>query len=192
MKPWLLRGLGLTLVHVLVRVLLGVALVQWPLQGSMLRMVALAVVVLAAIVWAGLDGIRDQRAHPQSEDGADLTMLWLKAAAVTGLAAGLLTWLIDTVSPIQVGVKSLFFELTSRAAFTVLLVFVPATAAVMLGRLLVRRDQRKSAGTATGTATGKPDDGPAPVTASAAPDQGWRDDDAPTEVFERIDPDRRP
>lgn len=188
MKPWLLRGLGLTLVHVLVRVLLGVALVQWPLQGSMLRMVALAVVVLATIVWAGLDGIRDQRAHPQSDDGADLTMLWLKAAAVTGLAAGLLTWLIDTVGPIQTGVKSLFFELTSGAAFTVLLVFVPATAAVMLGRLLVRRDQRKSAG----TATGRPDDGPAPVTASTAPDQGWRDDDAPTEVFERIDPDRRP
>ncbi|MFF0279082.1 B-4DMT family transporter [Rhodococcus aetherivorans] len=186
MKPWLLRGLGLTLVHVLVRVLLGAALVQWPLQGSVLRMVALAVVVLAAIVWAGLDGIRDQRAHPQSEDGADLTMLWLKAAAVTGLVAGLLTWLIDTVSPIQVGVKSLFFELTSGAAFTVLLVYVPATAAVMLGRFLVRREQRKSAPAA------KPDAGSAPVGAAAAPDPGWRDDDAPTEVFERIDPDRRP
>ncbi len=48
MKPWLTRGLGLTLVHVLVRVLLGAALVQWPLQGSVLRWGGLLVVVFVA------------------------------------------------------------------------------------------------------------------------------------------------
>ncbi len=42
MKPWLLRGLGLALVHVVVRVLLGAALIQWPLQGSVLRWLGFA------------------------------------------------------------------------------------------------------------------------------------------------------
>ncbi|NLV79611.1 MAG: hypothetical protein GXY65_09785, partial [Rhodococcus sp.] len=48
MKPWLLRGLGLALVHTVVRVLLGAALVQWPLQGSLMRWTGFVIVVLAA------------------------------------------------------------------------------------------------------------------------------------------------
>src|SRR5690606_4336363 len=92
MKPWLVRGLGLALIHVVVRVLLGAALIQWPLQGSVLRWFAFVVVVLAALIWAGIDGIRDRRAHPDPEQQDDLTMRWLTAGAVTGLLGGVLTW----------------------------------------------------------------------------------------------------
>lgn len=142
MKPWLLRGLGLALVHVVVRVLLGAALIQWPLQGSLFRWTGVIVVVLAAVIWAGIDGIRDRRAYPDGDSDVDLTMRWLAAGAVTGLVGGFVTWLVDMVTPIPVGVKSLFFELTSGAAFTVLLVFLPAMAAVMAGRFLTRHDKR--------------------------------------------------
>lgn len=182
MKPWLLRGLGLALVHVVVRVLLGAALIQWPLQGSVMRWAGLVVVVAAALVWAGLDGIRDRRAHPDPDDGADLTMRWLAAGAVTGVVGGAVTWLVDTVTPIPVGVKSLFFELTSGAAFTVLLVFLPAMAAVTVGRYLVGRDRRGDDGDAP-----EPQRAPAMAASGAvAADPAWRADDAPTEVFPAV------
>ncbi|WP_435277599.1 B-4DMT family transporter [Rhodococcus yananensis] len=179
MKPWLLRGLGLALVHTVVRVLLGAALVQWPLQGSLMRWTGFVIVVLAAFVWAGIDGIRDRRANPDPDDGTDLTMRWLAAGAVTGLIGGAATWLIDIVTSIPVGVKSLFFELTSGAAFTVLLVFLPATAAVALGRFFVGREQR-------GTKEVAPEPEPALMGAGGAADPTWRDDDAPTEIFPAV------
>lgn len=196
MKPWLLRGLGLALVHVVVRVLLGAALIQWPLQGSVLRWLGFAVVVVAAFAWAGLDGIRDHRAHPDADEGDDLTMRWLAAGAVTGLVGGVLTWLVDTVTPIPVGVTSLFFEITSGAAFTVLLVFLPAMAAVTLGRFFARRNERRAARdddwsvhrehhapAGVGAAAGS-----APANSAQQADPAWRSDDSPTEVFPRIDP----
>ncbi|MEU5840592.1 B-4DMT family transporter [Rhodococcus sp. NPDC047139] len=194
MKPWLLRGLGLALVHVVVRVLLGAALIQWPLQGSVLRWLGFAVVVIAAFVWAGLDGIRDHRAHPDSDEGEDLTMRWLAAGAVTGIVGGVLTWLVDAVTPVPVGVTSLFFEVTSGAAFTVLLVFLPAMAAVTLGRFFARRNERKAARD-DDWSTPREDHAPVSVGAhstdsagSRQTDPAWRNDDSPTEVFPRVDP----
>lgn len=192
MKPWLLRGLGLALVHVVVRVLLGAALVQWPLQGSVLRWLGFAVVVIAAFVWAGLDGIRDHRAHPDPDEGADLTMRWLAAGAVTGIVGGVLTWFVDTIAPVPVGVTSLFFEVTSGAAFTVLLVFLPAMAAVTLGRFFARRSERKATKNDDWSVHREhraPAHAGATSTAGArSADPAWRNDDAPTEIFPRIEP----
>ncbi|WP_169922308.1 B-4DMT family transporter [Rhodococcus maanshanensis] len=139
MNSWLLRGLGMASVHVVTRVVLGLAVTQWPLHGSSLRWVSLAFVVLVALLWGGLDGIRDARTAVDEESGADLTMMWLKAAALAGVLAGAVTWLIGTISGIAVGDNTLFFELTSGAAFTILLVFLPAMLAVAVGRFLVRR-----------------------------------------------------
>ncbi|MFD6676836.1 B-4DMT family transporter [Rhodococcus zopfii] len=182
MKPWLTRGLGLTLTHVLVRVLLGAALVQWPLQGTVLRWGGLLAVVFVALLWGGIDGIHDRRANPDPDRGADLTMLWLKAGAVAGLLGGFLTWLVDAITPIPVGVKSLFFEITSGAAFTVLLVFLPAMLAVTVGRFLVRREQAKP--------VEQPAPAPVPVGAAAGANTAWSSDDSPTEVFPAVDPQR--
>ncbi|UYP20737.1 B-4DMT family transporter [Rhodococcus sp. Z13] len=183
MKPWLLRGLGLALVHVVVRVLLGAALVQWPLQGSVLRWLGLIVVVVAAFLWAGLDGIRDRRAHPDPEEGADLTLRWLAAGAVTGIVGGVLTWLVDTVTAIPVGVTSLFFEVTSGAAFTVLLVFLPATAAVTLGRFFARRQERRAERNDDWSEHSEHH-----VSTPATADPAWRDADAPTTTFPTVNP----
>ncbi|WP_407443926.1 B-4DMT family transporter [Rhodococcus sp. (in: high G+C Gram-positive bacteria)] len=185
MKPWLVRGLGLSLVHVVVRALLGAALMQWPLQGSILRWLGLAVVILAAVVWAGIDGIRDRRAYPDPDDGEDLTMRWLAAGAVTGIVAGFLTWLVDTLTDIPIGVKSILFELTSGAAFTVLLVFLPAMAAVTAGRFFAGRGEKTDESDRPASRQQRE---PATVASAPAADPAWRTDDAPTEVFPAVDP----
>ena len=141
-------------VHVVTRVVLGLAVTQWPLHGSSLRWVSLAFVVLVALLWGGLDGIRDARTAVDEESGADLTMMWLKAAAVAGVLAGAVSWLIGATTGIALGDNTLFFELTSGAAFTILLVFLPAILAVTVGRFLVRREARKSGATAAPVAAG--------------------------------------
>lgn len=196
----------MTFVHVVTRVVLGIAVTAWPLQGSILRWFALAVVILAALIWAGLDGIRDGRAHPSEREETDLTMTWLKAGAVAGVLSGAICWLIGAVSDLALGENSLFFEITSGAAFTLLLVFVPAMAAVALGRFLAHREEAKAE--TTGAVA------PVPVGAAVAAggtDDQWSHedgtgehhaadsryaddssaDDAPTEVFRAVRPEDR-
>lgn len=142
MNAWLVRGLGMALVHFVARTLLALAIAAWPTQGSILRIVTMVGVILAAVVWGGIDGINDRRANPDPDKSADLTMLWLKASVVAGLLSGVVTWIVSAVSPIAITSNSFFFEITSGAAFTILLVFVPAILAVGLGRLLAGRDAK--------------------------------------------------
>ncbi|RVW04050.1 B-4DMT family transporter [Rhodococcus xishaensis] len=203
MNGWVVRGLGLALVHVVVRTFLGAAVTQWPQQGSIMRWFALILVILAAIAWAGLDGIRDRRAYPDPDDGADLTMMWLKAAFVTGVVAGALSWFVELVLDIPVTNGGLFFELTSAAAFTVLVVFVPATIAITLGRLFVARETSKSgvpgedfedaaaesyAGSEWSYEHGSQSGYDSDTGAQEASDA----DNTDTEVFPAVDKDRRP
>ncbi|MGF7120898.1 B-4DMT family transporter [Rhodococcus sp. AG1013] len=144
MNGWVVRGLGLALVHVVVRTFLGAAVTQWPQQGSILRWFSLILVILAAFLWGALDGIRDRRANPDPDESADLTMMWLKAAAVAGILAGAAAWILGLIFDIAITNGSLFFEVTSGAAFTILLIFIPATIGVALGRFLVGRDSAKA------------------------------------------------
>ncbi|MGA9873830.1 MAG: B-4DMT family transporter [Rhodococcus sp. (in: high G+C Gram-positive bacteria)] len=206
MTGWVVRGIGMCLINVGVRIVLGVAVTQWPLHGSQLRWLGIAVVLLAVFVWAGIDGIRDRRANPDPEYGADLTMIWLKAAVLGGLAAGLVTWLIQLVVDFSLGQNTLVFELTSGAAFTILVIFVPATLAVFLGRLLAGREANKKLAASDSERDSKRRDrhkvGAGAVSGSSAQQASgsavqndrtqdnqtrWADDNADTEVFQAID-----
>jgi hypothetical protein len=196
------------LINVGVRILLGVAVTQWPLHGSQLRWIGMAAVLIAVIVWAGLDGIRDRRANPDPEYGKDLTMVWLKAAVLGGLGAGLVTWLIQLIVDFSLGQNSLFFELTSGAAFTILVIFIPATIAVFLGRLMAGREAKKKlaandaerdrdrhdrhlvgAGSATSGTNAAQSDGTDAPSDSRDRNQ-WSGDNADTEVFQAVDADK--
>ncbi|MDH6678952.1 hypothetical protein M2284_003165 [Rhodococcus sp. LBL1] len=203
MNGWVVRGLGLALVHVVVRSFLGAAVTQWPQQGSIMRWFSLLLVILAAFLWGALDGIRDRRAHPDPDDGADLTIMWLKAAFVAGILAGAASWLVGILFDIAITNGGLFFEVTSGAAFTVLLVFVPAMIAVALGRFLVGRGAARSAD----DRVAYPHDADIDVEEQAAEsyagsewsyEHGHGDDntdtdtDTDTEVFAPIDPDAKP
>ncbi|MBY6409949.1 B-4DMT family transporter [Rhodococcus sp. BP-252] len=203
MTGWVVRGIGMGLINVGVRILLGAAVAQWPTHGSQLRWVGMAAVLLAVVVWAGIDGIRDRHANPDPEYGKDLTMVWLKAAVVGGLLAGLLAWLVGFLVEFSVGQNSLFFELTSGAAFTILVIFIPATIAVFLGRLLASRDAKKKLAatdaereqhrrehhTVGANASGQSATGQAAPSQSTADQARWADDSADTEVFPAVGPD---
>lgn len=104
-----------------------------------MRMIALVVVVLAALLWGWFDAVRDRKKNPDPEHGGDLTMRWLKASVLGGILAGLGSWLVDLVPSLEVTQNPLFFELTSGAAFTVLLIFVPTMLAVAVTRILLNR-----------------------------------------------------
>ncbi|CAB4882429.1 unannotated protein [freshwater metagenome] len=147
MTGWAVRGIGMALINVVARVLLGAAVSMWPLSGSALRWVAYALVVLVIAVWAGIDGIRDRRRNPDPDKGEDLTMVWLKAAVVGGLLAGLISWIIDFFVDFSLGQNGLIFELTSGAAFTILTVFVVASIAMFVGRQIVNREAKKKLAT---------------------------------------------
>ncbi len=144
MNAWVLRGVGLAAVHVVVRALLGFAIAQWPVQGSPLRWVSVVIVVLAAGAWGYVDGTNDRRQNSDPDHGEDLTMLWLKAALLGGVTAGAAAWIVDWIPKFDLGDNSLIFELTSGAAWTVLLIFVPALVGGALGRFLVTRKANKA------------------------------------------------
>lgn len=144
MNAWVLRGVGLAAVHVVVRALLGFAIAQWPVQGSPMRWFSVVIVVLAAAAWGYVDGTNDRRASADPDHGEDLTMLWLKAALLGGVAAGAAAWIVDWIPKFDLGDNSLIFELTSGAAWTVLLIFIPALVGASVGRLLVTRQANKA------------------------------------------------
>ncbi|MCP3801240.1 hypothetical protein NLX83_18425 [Allokutzneria sp. A3M-2-11 16] len=120
MRTWMTRGLALGALHAVAHVAVAAVRVHSPETLTLPRTVALAVLVLTAAAWAFLDRSRTD---------------WLPAAVVAGLVAGLLgvagqALLVDATSFSTLGVA-----LTGGAAFTALLVLVPAT----IGRLLGRR-----------------------------------------------------
>src|SRR3546814_17343615 len=133
MNAWLVRGLGMALIHVVFRAWLGAAIAQWPLQGSTLRWLSLLIVIVFAAIWGGIDGIRDRRNFPEPEDGADLTMLWLKAALVGGFVAGAASWELSLVTSLELTQPGMFLEVISVAAFTILFLLFPAKHARTVG-----------------------------------------------------------
>jgi hypothetical protein len=141
MNSWLLRGLGLALVHVVIRVVLGFAIAQWPLHGSIARFALFAVVVVVAGVWGYADAKADRRDFPSGRGGADLTIGWLCASALGAVAAGIVCWVIGHFPKIDTGGEGLIFELTSGAAWTLLLIFIPAMIGIGISHFLARRHE---------------------------------------------------
>jgi uncharacterized membrane protein len=144
MIAWLLRGLVMSAVHIGARVLLGLAIVQWPLESTYWKTIAVAAVVLVALIWGGIDGLIDGRAHPDSDDYDDLTMRWLKAGLLAGLISAIVGWVLGTWVMSGIGQNSLAIEIFAGGSFTTLLIFVPALVGAAVGRFLTRRQHRKN------------------------------------------------
>lgn len=144
MNKWLLRGIVMSIVHIVARILLGMAVIAWPVQSQVYRILAIAVVVLIALVWGGYDGIRDARAHPDPDDYEDLTMAWLKAGLFAGFVSCLVCWFLGTFLLDGIGQSSFWIDITAGTSFVTLLVFVSAFCGVSLGRYLVRRENRRN------------------------------------------------
>ncbi|MFE7800266.1 B-4DMT family transporter [Nocardia sp. NPDC057440] len=146
MIAWVVRATLLGALVVVLRTVLGFAMVYWPTQGGWMRMLALVGLLGVVVFWGVLDGRKDRVAHPDPERGSDLTILWLKAAVAGGLGSGLVAWILDWLPRFDLGDNGLLFELTASASFIILLIFVPALLGVAIGRALAgRRNDHQSA-----------------------------------------------
>lgn len=132
----------MTAVHVIARVLLGIAVVQAPLHSTTWKTIAIGAVVLLALIWGGIDGMADARANEDPDDYADLTVRWLQAGLLAGVLAGLIGWILGKFVFAGIGQANLFTELIAGGSFTALLIFFPAFLGAAVGRWLVRRQNR--------------------------------------------------
>lgn len=138
MTTWLPRGLVLAIGMVLVRLVQGSLINEYPTNAGTISFALCALFGLAALIWGLIDGMADARANPDPDRRRDLAMRWLLAGLVAGVLSGLVTWIISHFYS-AVYVDGLGPELVVFPAFTALLIFLPAMFAVALGRWLVDR-----------------------------------------------------
>lgn len=125
-----MRAAFLVLLHALVRTGLELVLRTAPGHDGVLRYASVVVLVLVALLWAGLDVVREDREDVQRDD---LAARWLKAALLAGPLAGLLGWAVEGLFVDASGSGELLVELTGGAAFTALLVLLPAALELFVG-----------------------------------------------------------
>ncbi len=138
MTTWLFRGLVFAAGMVFVRLAQGVLINASPTNAGTISLLLVLLFGLAASIWGLLDGLSDARANADPDRRRDLAMRWLMAGLVAGGLSGLVTWLISIFDG-AIYADGLIPEVTVFAAFTALVVFVPAIFAVSIGRWTVDR-----------------------------------------------------
>jgi uncharacterized membrane protein YfcA len=138
MAKWLLRGLVFAALMVVVRLFQGALINQFETMALLISLVLLAVFAVVVFTWGLIDGRSDARANPDPDRRGDLAMTWLLAGLLAGILSGAISWFISMIYP-ALYAGGLVNELTTFAAFTALLVFLPAILAVAVGRWLVDR-----------------------------------------------------
>jgi hypothetical protein len=138
MTRWLVRGLVFAASMVAVRLIQGVLINQFETKALLISIVLLVLFGAAVFVWGLVDGRRDARENREPDRRSDLAMTWLLAGLVAGVLSGPVSWIISLFYP-ALYVGGLVNEVTTFAAFTALLIFLPAIIAVALGRWMVDR-----------------------------------------------------
>ncbi|ACC40628.1 B-4DMT family transporter [Mycobacterium marinum] len=139
MTNWMLRGLAFAAAMVVLRLFQGALINAWQTQAGLISLVLLLLYVIAVIVWGTLDGRADAKANPDPDRRADLAMTWLVAGLVAGILSGAVAWIIALFyKGIYVG--GLINEVTTFAAFTALIIFLPGISGVAVGRWRVDRN----------------------------------------------------
>lgn len=138
MNMWLPRGLVLAAGMVLLRLVQGTLINTYPTKAGVISLVLVVLFGIGAFVWALLDGMSDARANPDPDRRRDLAMRWLLAGLIAGVLSGIVVWIISLVYR-GVYAEGIVPELSVFAAFTALLVFLPAMLAVAVGRRMVDR-----------------------------------------------------
>jgi hypothetical protein len=143
MRDWMLRGLVFAAVMVVLRLVQGAAINAWQTQSALISVVLLILFAIAVTAWGVIDGRADANASRDPDRRQDLAMTWLLAGLVAGVLSGAVSWLISLVyKAIYTG--GLLNEVTTFAAFTALLVFLPGIVGVTIGRWRVDRQYEKT------------------------------------------------
>ncbi|MFN8088173.1 MAG: B-4DMT family transporter [Mycobacterium sp.] len=138
MTSWMLRGLVFAGGMVLVRLVQGALINTYENKASMISLTLVALFGIAPIVWGFLDGRSDAKDNWDPDRRRDLAMRWLNAGLFAGVVSGAVAWIISLFYE-NIYADDLLNELTTFAAFTALLVFIPAVIAVAIGRLSIDR-----------------------------------------------------
>lgn len=138
MTTWLLRGLVFAAGMVILRLVQGTLINTYVTKAGLISLVLVVLYGIAAFLWGVVDGRSDARDNWDPDRRRDLAMRWLLAGLVAGVVGGLVAWVVSLFYR-DVYVEGLGNEVTTFAAFTALLVFIPAVAAVAVGRWLVDR-----------------------------------------------------
>ena len=143
MTNWMLRGLVFAAAMVVIRLFQGALINAWQTQAGLISIVLLLIFVVGVFVWGLLDGRADARASRDPDRRQDLAMTWLLAGVVAGVLSGAVSWLIALFyKALYVG--GLLNELTTFAAFTALMVFLPGIIGVAVGRWRIDRQFEKT------------------------------------------------
>lgn len=114
----------MAVLHGVALTLLAKYAVYHPTDQTLMVSLALAVLVGAAALWSALDAWRDV---------PDRGRAWFIAALVTGVVSGILYVIGRAVFVDQTGVSELGGALTGGAAFSALLVLIPAGLGLFVG-----------------------------------------------------------
>jgi MFS family permease len=139
MRNWLLRGLVFAAAMVVVRLVQGTLINAWQTQAGLISIVLLLLFVILVVTWGVLDGRADAKAQADPDRRKDMAMVWLLAGLVAGIISGAVSWVISLFYK-SLYTGSVINELTTFAAFTALLVFIPGIIGVAFGRWRVDRN----------------------------------------------------
>ncbi|HEU0189872.1 MAG TPA: B-4DMT family transporter [Mycobacterium sp.] len=142
MNKWLVRGLAFTALMYGVRLAQSVLMNLMPTHADVITVAVLLLGAPWALLWGWADGHADAKAHPDPDRRDDLAMIWLIAGVIAGALSGVLS-VITALIYKGFYAGGLLEELSTFAAFTALIVFVPAMVGVALGRKLLDRKYAK-------------------------------------------------
>ncbi|HJQ06186.1 MAG TPA: B-4DMT family transporter [Nocardioides sp.] len=124
MRPWLTRALVIGVLHAVADTVLAKAAVYEPTGLSTPRIVAIALLVAAAALWSGVDALLGRE---------EVGRTWLIASLVAGPLSGVLYVVGRAVFVDSGGAGELWPAVTSGAAFTALLILIPAGLGMVVG-----------------------------------------------------------
>ncbi|MGX7829251.1 B-4DMT family transporter [Actinokineospora sp. 24-640] len=129
MRTWLVRGLVMAVVHAAAAVLVALLRAGDPTGQSTVAALVLGVLTGTAAVWAAVDAWKDV---------PDRGRAWVIACLIAGWGSAVLAVLGRALFVDETGASALGSALTGGAAFTALLVLVPAALGLLVGPRLGR------------------------------------------------------
>lgn len=138
MTTWLFRGLVFAALMTVARLIQGTLVNMNGTDSTLVSVTVMALMTVPAFFWGLLDGRADAKANPDPDRRQDLAMRWLLAGVIAGALSGIACWIISLFT-VKMYAGNILGELTTIAAFSALVVFLPAIIAASLGRWLVDR-----------------------------------------------------
>lgn len=171
MRPWLIRAAVLAVLHAAADTLIAYYRLGEPTSLSLQRGIALGVLVGAAALWGALDGLRRK---------LDRGRTWVLAAIFGGLLAAILGLVAKAILLNQTSGEDVWPAITGGAAFTALLILIPAGVGLGVGgamkspREVVEVDDAEDADTEDDLADEEPGEMPSPRPRKPRPEPDGR------------------